>query len=149
MSNVDWNFFYAKTLRQGLFESLLYHAVRSDNRHNFSPYFYSLYLRHASWLRFAAFVPIAVLPLRKCFVLPLAHIFGPLLTDSRCCCKQQPVTVLAWKFSARRLCVCLFSTTLVFVAFNKVLYYFCAFVPPFSINSTTTSHTYMLCFDNF
>ena len=48
----------------GLYESLLYHAVRSDNRHNFSAYFYALYLRHgSSSLRLMAFLPQLLLPI--------------------------------------------------------------------------------------
>lgn len=50
-------------LTEGLYESLLYHLVRSDNRHNFSAYFYALYLRHGSALRFASFGPMLLIPL--------------------------------------------------------------------------------------
>eukprot|EP00750_Incisomonas_marina_P016836 INCI19590.2.p1 GENE.INCI19590.2~~INCI19590.2.p1 ORF type:complete len:452 (-),score=35.91 INCI19590.2:470-1825(-) len=76
---------------QGLYESLLYHAVRSDNRHNFSAYFYALYLRHGSVLSLLAFVPQLLLPI-----------------------------VLAIRLVPRSLSLGLYATTVVFVAFNKV-----------------------------
>lgn len=44
-----------------LYESLLYHFVRKDHRHNFSPYFYTIYLElhqsSSSVLSYLAFIP--------------------------------------------------------------------------------------------
>ena len=53
-----------------VFETYLYHIVRTDTRHNFSPYFYLLYLTKyapstllSSLLRFICFLPQALLSL--------------------------------------------------------------------------------------
>jgi phosphatidylinositol glycan class M len=80
-----------------VFESYLYHFVRTDTRHNFSPYFYLLYLsRYATvshvgaWLRFLCFLPQALLAL----AFSLKHYVNPEL--------------------------CLTLQTLTFVIFNKV-----------------------------
>ncbi len=77
-----------------LYESYLYHIVRKDNRHNFSVYFYHLYLQFeapsATMTAFLAFAPQLVL-----------------------------MIALSVKF-ARDLPFCLFCQTLTFVAFNKV-----------------------------
>lgn len=63
-----------------MFESYLYHLVRSDTRHNFSPYFYLLYLAkydasisEAHWLRFLCFLPQALL----CMLFALKHYRSP------------------------------------------------------------------------
>lgn len=75
-------------------EALLHHLTRQDIRHNFSPYFYPLYLVGPGALRrlisTLAFVPQAAL------LLALAARFG------------------------RDLPFCMFAQTLVFVTFNKV-----------------------------
>eukprot|EP00898_Chlorokybus_atmophyticus_P007282 jgi/Chlat1/7555/Chrsp63S07055 len=85
---------YALYGNEFLNEALLYHAVRKDPRHNFSIYFYSIYLNYGKELMPGAslltFVPQAVLFL-----------------------------VLSVKFS-KDLPFCWFTQTLAFVAFNKV-----------------------------
>eukprot|EP00298_Acanthocystis_sp_HF-20_P000096 c10114_g1_i1.p1 GENE.c10114_g1_i1~~c10114_g1_i1.p1 ORF type:complete len:410 (-),score=63.11 c10114_g1_i1:39-1268(-) len=76
-----------------LYESTLYHFVRSDHRHNFSPYFYSLYLQivqPSKLFSLAVFIPQLILTL-----------------------------VLSFKFS-RYISFCVFLQTFVFVVFNKV-----------------------------
>ncbi|GFN92329.1 GPI mannosyltransferase 1 [Plakobranchus ocellatus] len=81
---------------QFLFETYLYHIVRGDIRHNFSPYFYLLYLMSANengvplCLRLLVFLPQAILLL-----------------------------VLAFKFYHRPP-LCWFLSVFIFVAFNKV-----------------------------
>eukprot|EP00762_Andalucia_godoyi_P007024 ANDGO_07671.mRNA.1 GPI mannosyltransferase 1 len=73
-----------------LYETYLYHLVRSDHRHNFSVYFYQLYLSPASVLSSLAFVPQLALILATSFKYRRDPIFA------------------------------CFLLTLVFVAFNKV-----------------------------
>ncbi|KAL2631626.1 hypothetical protein R1flu_016312 [Riccia fluitans] len=80
---------------QYLHEALLYHLTRSDHRHNFSIYFYSIYLNEAVELsvvqRLLAFVP------------------------------QMSVQLVLVFFFARDLPFCLFLQTVAFVTFNKVI----------------------------
>ncbi|CAM9263897.1 unnamed protein product [Chrysoparadoxa australica] len=74
--------------------SLLYHLTRTDNRHNFSMYFYWIYLDYQSphrlLLGLAAFVP------------------------------QMMVLLAAAVKYADDLSLCLFTQTVIFVVFNKV-----------------------------
>ncbi|KAJ4460406.1 putative GPI mannosyltransferase 1 [Paratrimastix pyriformis] len=77
-----------------LYEAYLYHVVRTDPRHNFSIYFYQLYLTHS---------------LPSSFLLGLASFL--------------PQLVLVVMFSVtqyRKLPLCLFLLTVCFVIFNKV-----------------------------
>eukprot|EP00026_Physarum_polycephalum_P011312 Phypoly_transcript_11526.p1 GENE.Phypoly_transcript_11526~~Phypoly_transcript_11526.p1 ORF type:complete len:396 (-),score=35.30 Phypoly_transcript_11526:1-1188(-) len=73
-----------------LFETYLYHVGRTDPRHNFSVYFYQLYLQTSQLQSLLAFLPQLVL---------LASL-----------------TIKYYK----QIELCLFLETLVFVAFNKV-----------------------------
>ena len=91
--------------------SLLYHLSRQDIKHNFSPYFYSIYLA----------APGALDP-----VVSLGGIFGSQLLM---------ILVISLAFgvekSAKNLNRSIFLITLIFVAFNKVYtvqyytWYFC------------------------
>ncbi|VDM95709.1 unnamed protein product [Thelazia callipaeda] len=76
-------------------EALLYHLYRTDTRHNFSPYFYVLYLtaNDTQLLRFIGF----------CAFIPQASL----------------ILWLAFRFH-EDLPFCWLLTTLVFVSFNKV-----------------------------
>jgi phosphatidylinositol glycan class M len=88
-----------------LYESYLYHFVRTDNRHNFSPYFYDLYLRYDRPSRAGAGL-LSFLP-------------------------QFGTVFFLGGLYYRDLPFCLFLQTLAFVAFNKVVtaqyfhWYFC------------------------
>ena len=81
---------------QFLFETYLYHIVRGDIRHNFSPYFYLLYLTSSP----EGGVPLC---LRLLVFLPQALL----------------LLVMSFKFY-HQPGLCWFLTVFVFVAFNKV-----------------------------
>ena len=76
-------------------EALLHHLTRQDARHNFSPYFYSLYLAPPGALVRRALASLAFVP-QAALLVALAVRFG------------------------RDLPFCLFMQTVVFVSFNKV-----------------------------
>lgn len=91
-------------------EAFLYHVVRKDVKHNFSPYFYATYLYELG-------------EVKGLDVLKFAFSFQAAL-----------VILVTMTFrGARHLPVCLFVQTFVFVTFNKVctsqyfLWYFCLF----------------------
>lgn len=77
-----------------LYETYLYHVIRKDNRHNFSVYFYHLYLRFE----------------REGSVLAALLAFVPQLSL---------LLALSLKYS-RDIVFCIFVQTYCFVIFNKV-----------------------------
>ncbi|EFC48919.1 predicted protein, partial [Naegleria gruberi] len=81
-----------------LYESYLYHAVRSDNRHNFSIYFYYLYLGGANGADKGSRL-ISLLAFLPQFISLLA---------------------LSWKTNRKNLFNTIFTQTFLFVMFNKV-----------------------------
>lgn len=93
-------------------ETYLYHVYRSDNRHNFSVYFYQLYLQpHAATVPLGGFVKFAA--------------FLP----------QLAILVVLTLRTFRHIALCLFVQTLTFVAFNKVctVQYFIWYFPLFAL----------------
>eukprot|EP01094_Clydonella_sp_ATCC50884_P025349 TRINITY_DN6627_c0_g1_i1.p1 TRINITY_DN6627_c0_g1~~TRINITY_DN6627_c0_g1_i1.p1 ORF type:complete len:400 (+),score=103.65 TRINITY_DN6627_c0_g1_i1:60-1202(+) len=80
-----------------LFETYLYHVMRKDHRHNFSVYFYYMYLSGAPGIESASGVAavLAFLP-QLLLLVAFALVYH------------------------RDLCFCVFMQTLTFVAFNKV-----------------------------
>ncbi|GLD95477.1 hypothetical protein PINS_up004122 [Pythium insidiosum] len=79
---------------QFLYEAYLYHFSRTDNRHNFSVYFYDLYLRYNTPSGFSVGV-LAFLP-QLLSLVTISFVYG------------------------RDLSFALFALTMVFVIFNKV-----------------------------
>lgn len=76
-------------------EALLYHLIRKDHRHNFSPYFLQFYLESVlplpKWMPIAAFIPQVLLML-----------------------------LAAFKYARKDLPFACFLQTFIFVTFNKV-----------------------------
>lgn len=104
---------------QFLYEAYLYHLTRTDNRHNFSVYFYDLYLRYAARFdqtlsmhhRSHAFVRVVV------FRYGTPSGFGVGLLAFL----PQLVSLVTISFAyGRDLLFALFALTMVFVVFNKV-----------------------------
>jgi GPI mannosyltransferase 1 subunit M len=78
-------------------EALIYHLIRKDHRHNFSPYFLQFYMESGSiilskWIPIISFVPQALLML-----------------------------LIAFKYARKDLPFACFLQTFVFVTFNKVV----------------------------
>lgn len=93
--SITW-FYYNCYGMQFLQESYFYHIFRKDARHNFSLYFYMIYLSFDYTNTF-----ISVLP----FTLQIAALVG-----------------ISWRFKHKEdLAFCLFTQTVVFVTFNKVV----------------------------
>ncbi|MFH4984829.1 hypothetical protein AB6A40_011538 [Gnathostoma spinigerum] len=102
-------------------ESLLYHISRSDTRHNFSPYFYALYLaaddgRSVFILKLGAFIPQIIL----IFWLSIRY--------------------------HRDLPFCWLITTFSFVVFNKVItsQYFIWFMCLIPVAQTTVNVSFIV-----
>ncbi|KAF0977695.1 hypothetical protein FDP41_003017 [Naegleria fowleri] len=93
---------------QFLYESYLYHVVRSDNRHNFSIYFYYLYLDGA---------------LKSSKIISLLAFLPQFLS----------LLALSWNTTRRNFFCTIFSQTFIFVMFNKVctVQYFVWFISIF------------------
>lgn len=87
--------FYLIHGKSFLDEALLYHLVRKDHRHNFSPYFLQFYLESVlplpSWIPIASFIPQVILLL-----------------------------MVAVKYARKDLPFACFLQTYIFVTFNKV-----------------------------
>jgi GPI mannosyltransferase 1 subunit M len=88
-----------------LYETYLYHVVRKDHRHNFSVYFYELYLSSA---------PDQTDEYLANFSLDLLARVGSFLPQ------LVALAALTIRFSQRDLPFALFGMTVAFVAFNKV-----------------------------
>uniref|UniRef100_A0A7S1KRH2 GPI mannosyltransferase 1 n=1 Tax=Percolomonas cosmopolitus TaxID=63605 RepID=A0A7S1KRH2_9EUKA len=90
-----------------IYETYLYHLIRSDNRHNFSVYFYHIYLSVMAPKSFTALL-----------------MFVP----------QMMVLLLMALFMYRNILECILVQTMAFVAFNKVctVQYFVWYIPLFS-----------------
>ncbi len=85
-----------KYINQGyefLFETYLYHLTRKDNRHNFSVYFYFIYLNFDN-------------------IKPIMSIL--------CMLPQLVLVVVSGAYFYKDLCFALFTQTFLFVTFNKV-----------------------------
>ena len=87
--------FYLIHGRVFLNEALLYHLIRKDHRHNFSPYFLPFYLESVlplpKWMPIAAFIPQVLLML-----------------------------IISFKYARKDLPFACFLQTFIFVTFNKV-----------------------------
>ena len=90
-SGISWLLYGYKFIQ----ESLLYHVVRADHRHNFSIYFYQMYLGQGAeadlWLGLIAFAPQVILLL-----------------------------ALTYRYAVDDICTCVCLQTVAFVALNKV-----------------------------
>lgn len=86
--------FYIKYGYQFLFEAYLYHLVRTDHRHNFSIFFYMMYLSTG----------------KKSIIISLITFFPQMLL----------VILLGAKYARRNMELALFLQTVVFIAMNKV-----------------------------
>jgi len=78
-----------------LFETYLYHVVRQDNRHNFSPYFYLIYLTNITW--------------QNSVILKLFYFLPQLVSVLVASCALY-----------QHIELCFFVLTVLFVSFNKV-----------------------------
>ena len=89
-------FYYSYYGMKFLEETYFYHIFRKDTRHNFSLYFYMMYLSVEFSNSF-----ISILP----FIMQLVVLIG-----------------ISWRFKSKEdLAFCLFTQTVVFVTFNKVV----------------------------
>lgn len=97
-------FFYKIYGYQCIYETYLYHLIRSDNRHNFSVYFYHIYLS-----------------IMEPSSLSALFMFVP----------QALVLLLMSFFMYRNILECILVQTMTFVAFNKVctVQYFVWYIP--------------------
>ncbi|KAL0485928.1 GPI mannosyltransferase 1 subunit M, partial [Acrasis kona] len=99
--------FYALYGYEFLFETYLYHLTRSDPRHNFSVYFYQLYLQTGAQTRIVAL--LAFIPQFAVVFVAAWNIMLP-----------RGSATLSVKERMSRLMNCMMIQTFLFVAFNKV-----------------------------
>jgi phosphatidylinositol glycan class M len=98
-----------------LYETYLYHLTRTDNRHNFSPYFYDLYLRWEPPSN--AVVPAGTLDVAKDAASMSSRTLAGLLSFL----PQMGTALALGSIFHKDLAFALFLQTWVFVAWNKVI----------------------------